>query len=119
MLVDMATPKWSIFLVNDAWQQVTGISQELAVGSHFWDLFEPPLPAQVRVTHVCRLPQAANGRQRHSLMSVRFVCFLAHDACGLSLPGAAGVCAEAVWFVRTLVAAGASVQAGDRAAPQL
>jgi PAS domain-containing protein len=47
MLLDMATPKWSIFLVNDAWQKVTGISQELAVGSHFWDLFEPPLPAQV------------------------------------------------------------------------
>jgi PAS domain-containing protein len=48
MLLDMATPKWSIFLVNDAWQKVTGITQELAVGSHFWDLFEPPLPAQVR-----------------------------------------------------------------------
>jgi PAS domain-containing protein len=49
MLLDMATPKWSIFLVNDAWQKVTGITQELAVGSHFWDLFEPPLPAQVRM----------------------------------------------------------------------
>lgn len=48
MLVDMATPKWSIYLVNDAWQKVTSISQEMAVGSHFWDLFEPPLPAQVR-----------------------------------------------------------------------
>jgi hypothetical protein len=52
MLVDMASPKWSIYLVNDAWQKVTGISQEMAVGSHFWDLFEAPLPAQVRVvTH--------------------------------------------------------------------
>ena len=52
MLVDMASPKWSIYLVNDAWQKVTGISQEMAVGSHFWDLFEAPLPAQVCVvTH--------------------------------------------------------------------
>jgi hypothetical protein len=47
MLVDMASPKWSIYLVNDAWQKVAGISQEMAVGSHFWDLFEAPLPAQV------------------------------------------------------------------------
>lgn len=53
MLVDMASPKWSIYLVNDAWQKVTGISQELAVGSHFWDLFEPPLPAQVRARPLC------------------------------------------------------------------
>ncbi len=55
MLVDMAAPKWTIFLVNDAWQKVTGISQELAVGSHFWDLFEAPLPAQVRgvTAHTC------------------------------------------------------------------
>jgi hypothetical protein len=43
----MASPKWSIFLVNDSWQKVTGISQEMAMGSHFWDLFEAPLPAQV------------------------------------------------------------------------
>eukprot|EP00879_Flechtneria_rotunda_P005240 GHRR01005525.1.p1 GENE.GHRR01005525.1~~GHRR01005525.1.p1 ORF type:complete len:858 (+),score=281.24 GHRR01005525.1:849-3422(+) len=48
MLCDMATPKWSIYLVNDAWQRVTGISQELAAGSHFWDLLEPPAPAQVQ-----------------------------------------------------------------------
>lgn len=53
MLVDMATPKWSIYLVNDAWQRVTGISQEMAMGSHFWDLFEPPLPAQVCFAVLC------------------------------------------------------------------
>lgn len=48
MLLDMATSKWAIYLVNDAWQRVTGISQEMAAGSHFWDLFEPPPPPQVR-----------------------------------------------------------------------
>jgi hypothetical protein len=47
MLCDMGAPKWAIHLVNDAWQRVTGISQELAVGSHFWDLFEPPPAPQV------------------------------------------------------------------------
>lgn len=61
MLLDMATPKWSIFLVNDAWQKVTGISQELAVGSHFWDLFEPPLPAQVRTA-----TRESRSSERHS-----------------------------------------------------
>jgi PAS domain-containing protein len=48
MLLDASTPKWAIHLVNDAWQRTTGISQELAAGVNFWDLFEPPAPAQVR-----------------------------------------------------------------------
>eukprot|EP00882_Tetradesmus_deserticola_P009289 GHRQ01009800.1.p1 GENE.GHRQ01009800.1~~GHRQ01009800.1.p1 ORF type:complete len:518 (+),score=202.99 GHRQ01009800.1:1172-2725(+) len=48
MLCDMATPKWAIYLVNDAWHRTTGISQEMAAGGHFWDLFEPPAPAQVQ-----------------------------------------------------------------------
>jgi hypothetical protein len=47
MLCDMATPKWAIYLVNDAWHRTTGISHEMAAGGHFWDLFEPPAPAQV------------------------------------------------------------------------
>lgn len=46
MLCDMATPKWAIYLVNDAWHRTTGISQEMAAGGHFWDLFEAPAPAQ-------------------------------------------------------------------------
>lgn len=49
MLLDMSVPKWAIHLVNDAWQKVTGVSQEMAAGGHFWDLFEPPAPAQVRL----------------------------------------------------------------------
>eukprot|EP00775_Hariotina_reticulata_P003798 gene3798-4055_t len=44
----MANPKWSIHLVNDAWQRITGIGEEMAAGSHFWDLFEAPAPAQVQ-----------------------------------------------------------------------
>jgi hypothetical protein len=48
MLCDMATSKWAIYLVNDAWHRTTGISQEMAAGGHFWDLFEPPAPAQVK-----------------------------------------------------------------------
>jgi hypothetical protein len=47
MLCDMATHKWAIYLVNDAWHRTTGISHEMAAGGHFWDLFEPPAPAQV------------------------------------------------------------------------
>jgi hypothetical protein len=49
MLCDMATSKWAIYLVNDAWHKTTGISQEMAAGGHFWDLFEPPAPAQVQL----------------------------------------------------------------------
>eukprot|EP00878_Enallax_costatus_P013965 GHUV01014604.1.p1 GENE.GHUV01014604.1~~GHUV01014604.1.p1 ORF type:complete len:586 (+),score=141.50 GHUV01014604.1:545-2302(+) len=48
MLLDMATPKWAVYLVNDAWPKVTGVSRDLAAGGHFWDLFEPPAPAQVQ-----------------------------------------------------------------------
>jgi hypothetical protein len=48
MLCDMATAKWAIYLVNEAWHRTTGISHEMAAGGHFWDLFEPPAPAQVR-----------------------------------------------------------------------
>lgn len=50
MLCDMAMPKWPIYLVNDAWQRATGVSQEMAAGGHFWDLFEPLPPAQVSYT---------------------------------------------------------------------
>lgn len=56
MLLDMATPKWVIHLVNDAWQRATGISQEMAAGSHFWDLFEPPAPAQVCLAGSASVP---------------------------------------------------------------
>jgi hypothetical protein len=31
MLLDMAVPKWSILLVNDAWQRMMGVTRELAV----------------------------------------------------------------------------------------
>ncbi|WIA41989.1 hypothetical protein OEZ86_009290 [Tetradesmus obliquus] len=48
MLCDMATAKWAIYLVNEAWHRTTGISHEMAAGGHFWDLFEPPAPAQVQ-----------------------------------------------------------------------
>lgn len=47
MLCDMSSPKWPILLVNEAWQKATGIGQELAIGSHFWDLFDPPPVKQV------------------------------------------------------------------------
>jgi PAS domain-containing protein len=47
MLLDMSTPKWSIHLVNEAWHRITGVGQEMAAGSRFWDLFEAPPPAQV------------------------------------------------------------------------
>lgn len=52
MLVDAHTPKWSISLVNNAWQRATGLSASLAAGAHFWDLFEAPPVPQLQA---CRL----------------------------------------------------------------
>lgn len=75
MLCDMASPKWAIHLVNDAWQRVTGISQDLAVGSHFWDLFEPPPPAQVRAKKGTAL-----NRQGQAEVAV-CVCYLGLELC--------------------------------------
>ena len=48
MLLDAASPagKWPVLLANDAWCRATGVPREMAAGAHFWDLFEPPEPAQ-------------------------------------------------------------------------
>lgn len=48
MLLDAAEPagRWPVLLANAAWCRATGVSAELAVGARFWDLFEPPEPAQ-------------------------------------------------------------------------
>jgi hypothetical protein len=131
MLVDMASPKWAIFLVNGAWQKVTGISQEMAVGSHFWDLFEPPVPAQVRVHvaiclvwHVPALPTQqgrwflAAAKKLQVCMAMAAITILC-VRCTVVCPD---LCSFAHHFRRPChvpADAGASLPAGDRAAPQL
>jgi len=54
MLLDACAPRWSIQLVNDAWQRTTGLSSSLAAGANFWDLFEPPPLPQLQVCACCR-----------------------------------------------------------------
>jgi serine/threonine protein kinase/PAS domain-containing protein len=132
MLLDASSPagKWPVLLANDAWSKATGVAGEMAAGAHFWDLFEPPEPAQRTAVELAveqgrsfELRVLCNGGLRDGThqwtrLQMRPAASPGADA-ALSPAGARGYCpALAVSVPSSLASAGGALAAGGGGAEE-
>lgn len=54
MLCDFSQPSWPIMFVNQNWEKQTGVENDKAASSSFWDHFEVRMPVLVPHCHFSR-----------------------------------------------------------------